>query len=155
AERRRRCSPDRRQRARGLPDLRHDPSAIQGSVCRHRGLVRSVAMKRTLSDFASVCGGTLKGPDRTFTGVSSDTRSIVRGELFVPLRGPRFNANEFLAAADAAGAAGALVDSAQDGPLSQIVVADTQAALERVSHAWRHQFAIPLVGVAGSNGKTT
>ena len=39
--------------------------------------------------------------------------------------------------------------------LSQIVVADTQAALERAGHAWREQFAIPVVGVAGSNGKTT
>jgi len=112
-------------------------------------------MKRTLSDFAAVCGGILKGPDRTFTGVSSDTRTIVRGEMFVALRGPRFNANEFLAAADTAGAAGALVDSAHESPLSQIVVADTQAALEHVSQAWRNQFCVPLVGVAGSNGKTT
>ena len=112
-------------------------------------------MNRTLSDFAQACGGLLHGSDKSFAGVSSDTRTIGQGELFVALRGPRFNANEFLNVAHSAGAAGALVDSVQNVPLSQIVVHDTQAALERISHVWRNQFSIPLVGVAGSNGKTT
>ncbi|HEY2403347.1 MAG TPA: UDP-N-acetylmuramoyl-tripeptide--D-alanyl-D-alanine ligase, partial [Steroidobacteraceae bacterium] len=54
-----------------------------------------------------------------------------------------------------AGAAGALVDTLQSVAIPQIVVADTQAALEKAGHAWRSQFSIPVVGVAGSNGKTT
>ncbi len=112
-------------------------------------------MKRTLEDFARFCGGALRGADKTFSGVSSDTRTLKQGELFVALRGPRFNANEFVSTALTCGAAGAVVDSEQAVAISQIVVTDTQAALERGAHSWRNQFSIPLVGVAGSNGKTT
>ena len=112
-------------------------------------------MKRTLSDFAQQCGGELRGADRSFSGVCSDTRTLKPGELFIALRGPRFNANEFVAAAHAAGAAGAVVDCVQSAPIAQIQVADTQVALERAGLSWRSQFTIPLVGVAGSNGKTT
>jgi UDP-N-acetylmuramoyl-tripeptide--D-alanyl-D-alanine ligase len=111
--------------------------------------------KATLANFAQLCGGHLKGADGAYTGVSSDTRTLGKGALFVALRGPNFNGNEFVAAAHAAGAAGALVDSEQPAALPQIVVADTQAALERVGNGWREQFSIPVVGVAGSNGKTT
>lgn len=112
-------------------------------------------MKRTLTDFARACGGTLHGHDREYKAVSSDTRTISRGDLFIALRGPRFNANEFVGAALSAGAAAAVVDSLQAVAIPQIVVNDTQAALERAGHQWRAQFAIPVIGVAGSNGKTT
>lgn len=112
-------------------------------------------MRRTLSDFAIACGGRLVGIDRSFTGVSTDTRTLQAGELFVALRGPRFNGNEFVAGAQAMGAAGAMVDAEQPGGLAQIVVADTQEALTTVARCWRDQFDIPLIGVAGSNGKTT
>jgi UDP-N-acetylmuramoyl-tripeptide--D-alanyl-D-alanine ligase len=112
-------------------------------------------MKRTLSDYARACGGELVGADRAYIGVSTDSRTLKPGELFVALRGPRFNANDFVAAAENAGAAGAVVDTRVDRPIAQIVVRDTQEALTRGSAAWRGQFSIPLVGVAGSNGKTT
>jgi UDP-N-acetylmuramoyl-tripeptide--D-alanyl-D-alanine ligase len=112
-------------------------------------------MKRTLSDFAKACGGTLHGTDREYRAVSSDTRTLAGGDLFIALRGPRYNANEFVSGASAAGAGGALVDTLQSVAIAQIVVPDTQAALEKASHAWRTQFSIPVVGVAGSNGKTT
>ena len=113
-------------------------------------------MKRTLGYFAQVCGGTLQGADRDYKGVSSDTRTLGPGDLFIALRGPRYNANEFVSAALTAGAAGAVVDTAQPNvAIAQIVVPDTQAALETAAHAWRAQFPIPVVGVAGSNGKTT
>jgi len=110
---------------------------------------------RTLAHFAQLCGGSLKGADAPYTAVSTDTRTLGKGALFVALRGPNFDGNQFVGAALAAGAVGALVDSEQPAALSQIVVADTQAALERAGHGWREQFAIPVVGVAGSNGKTT
>ena len=71
------------------------------------------------------------------------------------MRGPRFNANEFVAAAEAAGAAGAVVDTRIDRPLAQILVGDTLEALQKTSAAWRSHFTLPVVGVAGSNGKTT
>jgi UDP-N-acetylmuramoyl-tripeptide--D-alanyl-D-alanine ligase len=112
-------------------------------------------MKRTLGEFARVCGGRLIGSDSAYTDVVSDTRSLTAGQLFVALRGPRFNGNEFLASALALRAAGAVVDAAQPVALPQIVVRDTQAALERAARAWRADFTGPLVGVAGSNGKTT
>jgi len=112
-------------------------------------------MKRTLADYARACGGELQGADRAYIGVSTDTRTLKPGELFVALRGPRFNANDFVNAAESAGAAGAVVDTRIDRPIAQIVVRDTQEALTRAAVAWRQQFSIPLVGVAGSNGKTT
>jgi UDP-N-acetylmuramoyl-tripeptide--D-alanyl-D-alanine ligase len=73
----------------------------------------------------------------------------------VALRGPNFNGNEFVTGAEKAGAAGAVVDAGQAASISQIVVADTQAALEGAAHRWRDTYANPLIGVAGSNGKTT
>jgi len=112
-------------------------------------------MKRTLADFAKACGGKLHGVDREYKAVSSDTRTLAGGDLFIALRGPRYNANEFVTQAASAGAAGALVDTLQPVAIPQVVVADTQAALEKAGHAWRTQFSIPVVGVAGSNGKTT
>jgi UDP-N-acetylmuramoyl-tripeptide--D-alanyl-D-alanine ligase len=112
-------------------------------------------VKRTLGEFARACGGRLHGADRPYTGVSTDTRSLSAGELFVALRGPNFNGNEFVGAAEKAGAAGALVDTEQAGAISQIVVLDAQAALESASHRWRMTYRNPLIGVAGSNGKTT
>jgi UDP-N-acetylmuramoyl-tripeptide--D-alanyl-D-alanine ligase len=112
-------------------------------------------MKRTLAEFARLAGGRLAGADRAYGEVVSDTRKLRAGELFVALRGPNFDGNEFVAAAAAAGAAGAVVDREQRVPLAQIVVPDTQAALERAAHAWRAQFPGAVIGVAGSNGKTT
>ena len=112
-------------------------------------------MKRTLAEFARLAGGRLHGADRAYTDVVSDTRTLVAGQLFVALRGPNFDGNDFIAAAAAAGAAGALVMREQSVPLPQIVVPDAQAALERVARAWRADFRGALIGGAGSNGKTT
>jgi UDP-N-acetylmuramoyl-tripeptide--D-alanyl-D-alanine ligase len=112
-------------------------------------------MKQTLAEFSRACGGELRGADRPYSSVSSDTRTLTQGALFVALHGPNFNGNEFVGSALSAGAAGALVDTEQSTALPQIVVADTQAALELGARGWREQFGIPLVGVAGSNGKTT
>jgi UDP-N-acetylmuramoyl-tripeptide--D-alanyl-D-alanine ligase len=119
---------------------------------------------RTLAQFAQACGGRLVGADRAYIGVSTDTRTLAAGELFVALHGPNFNGNDFVEAAVKAGAAGAVVD-AQLQPAAlvhslvqgtaQIVVPNTQKALEKAAHEWRKGFSIPLVGVAGSNGKTT
>jgi UDP-N-acetylmuramoyl-tripeptide--D-alanyl-D-alanine ligase len=112
-------------------------------------------MKRTLAEFARACGGTLHGADAAYTDVWSDSRTLEPRQLFVALRGASFNGNEYVAAALAAGAAGAVVDALQPVTLPQIVVADAQAALTRAARTWRTAFTGPLVGVAGSNGKTT
>jgi UDP-N-acetylmuramoyl-tripeptide--D-alanyl-D-alanine ligase len=110
---------------------------------------------RTLASFAQACGGRLSGADAPYTDVVSDSRTLQSGQLFVALKGPNFNGRDFLTAALAAGAAGAVVDRAQPLALAQIVVADTQAALTRAAGSWRASFNGPLIGVAGSNGKTT
>ncbi len=112
-------------------------------------------MRRSLAAFAGACGGVLHGEDRAYAAVSTDTRSLGAGDLFIALRGPNFDGNSFAAAAAAAGAAGAVVDRLTPGAGPQIAVADTQAALAAGARAWRAGFSLPLVGVAGSNGKTT
>src|SRR6516164_9127700 len=114
-----------------------------------------MSLHRSLSGFAQLCGGRLSGADAPYTDVVSDSRTLQSGQLFVALNGPNFNGRDFLAAALAAGAAGAVVDRAQPLALAQIVVADTQAALTRAAGSWRASFDGPLIGVAGSNGKTT
>ena len=114
-----------------------------------------MSLTRTLAEFARLCGGQLRGADAPFTDVVSDSRTLQAGQLFVALAGPNFNGRDFLPAVLAAGAAGAVVDAPQTVALPQIVVADTQAALTRAAHAWRNAFHGPLIGVAGSNGKTT
>jgi len=113
------------------------------------------ALQRTLAHFAHACGGRLHGADAAFTDVVSDSRSLKPGELFIALKGPNFDGHQFLPAAKSAGAAGALVAAAQPVELPQVIVEDTQAGLERAARVWRAAFAGPLIGVAGSNGKTT
>ena len=88
--------------------------------------------------------------------VHSDTRSLQPGDLFVALRGERFDAHDFLPQARAAGAVAALAERglAQAG-LPGLIVADSRAALGALGAAWRRSFHGPLVAVTGSNGKTT
>ena len=89
--------------------------------------------------------------------VHTDTRTLQAGDLFVALRGERFDANNFLEQARAAGAAAALCHPAhlQAMGWSGLEVSDTHQALQQLASAWRKQFALPLIAVTGSNGKTT
>ena len=114
-------------------------------------------MNWLLSEIAQAADGRLCGPDQTVSGVSSDTRAIAPGQLFVALRGERFDAHDFLAQAVAAGAAALLVADEAKVPagVTALVVDDTRLALGRIAAAWRARFAIPVIAVTGSNGKTT
>ncbi|HET6599483.1 MAG TPA: UDP-N-acetylmuramoyl-tripeptide--D-alanyl-D-alanine ligase [Burkholderiaceae bacterium] len=88
--------------------------------------------------------------------VHSDTRSLQPCDLFVALRGERFDAHAYLAQARASGAAAAIAERGLlEAGLAGLQVADTQVALAELARAWRHRFALPLVAVTGSNGKTT
>lgn len=107
------------------------------------------------SEFARYASGQLQGEDRAFSSVSTDTRTMNAGALFVALRGPNFDGHDFVAAAAERGAAVALVERALPVALPQVVVADPLVALSTFAREWRRQFAIPVVGVTGSNGKTT
>jgi UDP-N-acetylmuramoyl-tripeptide--D-alanyl-D-alanine ligase len=112
-------------------------------------------MKRSLVDFTTAVNGTLRGADAPFTGVTTDSRACLAGELFVALRGERFDGHEFVAAAAERGIAGAVVERYLDIAVPQILVTNTLVALQMAAAAWRRNFTIPVVGVAGSNGKTT
>jgi len=88
--------------------------------------------------------------------VHSDTRSVAPGDLFVALRGERFDAHAYLAEAKAAGAVAALAERGlEEAALPGLVVADSRRALGELAAAWRYRFVMPLVAVTGSNGKTT
>jgi UDP-N-acetylmuramoyl-tripeptide--D-alanyl-D-alanine ligase len=113
-------------------------------------------MKRTLREAARALGGQLIGDDSRYCVVSTDSRTLTPGALFVALRGPNFDGTEFAAAAAARGAVGAVVDRAvPSAKLPQIVVADALQALQQLGQEWRADFSIPIVAVGGSNGKTT
>ncbi len=130
-----------------------------------------------LSQAAQATGGKLvfsagtrgRAGDLQVNGVSSDSRKISQGDLFVALRGEHFDGYNFVAAAAQAGAAAAVVNEDSYQGLSSgneqqetptpviplLLVDDTRLALGRLAGWWRRQFAIPVVAITGSNGKTT
>ena len=92
----------------------------------------------------------------SFDGVSTDSRKVAAGNLFIALRGERFDAHDFLKEVAAAGAAALMVERAPEGVQTPaLVVPDTRIALGEMAKHWRGKFALPVIGVTGSNGKTT
>jgi len=106
---------------------------------------------------ARAVDGRILGAPVTFTRVTTDSRAIAAGDLFVALKGERFDGHDYVRAALAAGAVAAMVADARAGEVegNQIAVADPLAALQRLAHHWRLRFDLPVVAVVGSNGKTT
>ena len=102
-------------------------------------------------------GSTLVGDGKTgFARVHSDTRTLKAGDLFVALRGERFDANDFLVQAKASGAVAALAERGlAEANLPGLLVPDAKAALGQLATAWRRQQQLPVIAVTGSNGKTT
>ncbi|MEL7535988.1 MAG: UDP-N-acetylmuramoyl-tripeptide--D-alanyl-D-alanine ligase [Pseudomonadota bacterium] len=96
-----------------------------------------------------------RGADAPWTGVSTDSRTIGAGELFVALNGPSFRGVDFVADVAKARAAAAVVERFVDVDLPQIEVADTRHALGVIAAHWRARYAGVVIGVTGSNGKTT
>ena len=111
----------------------------------------------SLAETAAATHGRLHGADARYRGVSTDSRGVQRGELFVAIRGERFDGHDFLGMAKARGAAAALVDERFNGaaPLPVVVVEDTRRGLGRLARHWRARFAAAVIGIAGANGKTT
>lgn len=121
-------------------------------------------MQMTVQEIAAACGGRLlRGdPETQVTSVSTDSRHVGPGALFVPIRGERTDAHAFLSAVFEAGAAAAFTqEHAEADQLPQgasgawIAVEDTVEALRRTAAAYRSRFSIPVVGITGSVGKTT
>lgn len=109
----------------------------------------------SLASAADCMQGLLHGEDRPFAGISTDTRSIRDGELFFALQGPNFDGHDYVAKAKANGAAGAVVSSIVADDIAQIMVDDAKLALGRFGAAWRNSKNVRVVGITGSNGKTT
>ena len=92
----------------------------------------------------------------TLRRVHTDTRSLQPGDLFVALKGERFDAHDFLTQARASGAVAAIAERGLEAAaLPGLLVPDTQQALVELARAWRQRFHLPLIAVTGSNGKTT
>lgn len=114
-----------------------------------------------IAEAARALGGRLRGSDVVFDAVNTDSRAIRRGDLFVALKGERFDGHRFVSQAATAGAAAAMVDGSEPGILESeiklplIVVKDTRLALGRLASFWRNKFTMPLVALTGSSGKTT
>jgi UDP-N-acetylmuramoyl-tripeptide--D-alanyl-D-alanine ligase len=101
------------------------------------------------------------GEDVLFTGVSTDSRSVKSGDLFIALSGKNFDGHKFIGQAKDKGAVAAMVNQEsdikknQDSKIPMIIVKDTLLGLGRLAAYWRECFDIPLIAVTGSNGKTT
>jgi UDP-N-acetylmuramoyl-tripeptide--D-alanyl-D-alanine ligase len=111
----------------------------------------------SLDEAAAAAGGRTSGGSPVFGGVSTDSRTLRSGDLFVALRGERFDGHGFLGQAKDGGAVAAMVDRTYAGefPLPVIVVDDTRLALGTLAREWRARFVPALIAVTGSNGKTT
>jgi len=109
----------------------------------------------SLSQVATLCDGKLAGADAACVGVTTDTRAELRGQLFVALRGERFDGHDFAARALAQGAAGVVVERELPGLSAAVIVPSTLTALGALAAAHRQRWAKRIVGVAGSAGKTT
>jgi UDP-N-acetylmuramoyl-tripeptide--D-alanyl-D-alanine ligase len=108
-----------------------------------------------MSQVAEALGASLHGHDVMMSGVSKDTRDIQAGDLYVALKGDRFDGHQFVAEATRAGAVGALVSEFISLDLPQVRVADTRLALGQLAAYWRQKFTGKLIGITGSNGKTS
>ncbi|MFZ3155720.1 UDP-N-acetylmuramoyl-tripeptide--D-alanyl-D-alanine ligase [Pseudomonas sp.] len=109
-----------------------------------------------LSEVAAPLAARVIGADVTFSAVSSDSRAIQPGQLFVALAGPRFDGHDYLAEVASKGAVAALVErEVPDAPLAQLLVADSRLALGQLGALNRQAFNAPVVAITGSSGKTT
>lgn len=109
----------------------------------------------TLSLLAQELGGELLGEDVMFSNVSTDTRSLKSGDLYLALVGENFDGNNFIAEAARAGAGSAVVSRQLESKLSVLKVADTHAALAKIANMNRRRSAAKVIALTGSQGKTT
>jgi UDP-N-acetylmuramoyl-tripeptide--D-alanyl-D-alanine ligase len=127
-------------------------------------LINNDSLIFSLEDVLKATAGILVSgkPEKAFYGISTDSRLVNKGNLFIALKGEKFDGHDFVQKAVDQGAAGILVqDEAKlnqalvDKAIAVIKVADTLTALGDLAHEWRKRFFIPVIGLTGSSGKTT
>ena len=109
----------------------------------------------TLSLLAQELGGELLGKDVIFSNVSTDTRSLKRGDLYLALAGENFDGNNFIKEAERAGASSAVLSGQVTSKLPTLKVIDTHAALAKIANMNRQRSTAKIIAVTGSQGKTT
>jgi len=108
-----------------------------------------------LSQVAKITNGKLLGNNTEFTGVSTDTRTLKPGDLFIARKGEKLDSHDFVDQIAEKQAAAIIVERPLNTTLPQIVVENSDIAFGQIAAFHRQQFNIPLVGVTGSCGKTT
>lgn len=121
-----------------------------------------ILIKRTIKQIAEMCGGGCRSsnPELIIEGVCTDSRQAAAGRLFVPLVGERFDGHDFAEQAIAGGASAMLWQASRAVPAAlegvpRVQVKDTLAALQNLAAAYRSELVVRVVGITGSNGKTT
>ncbi|MER3433997.1 MAG: UDP-N-acetylmuramoyl-tripeptide--D-alanyl-D-alanine ligase [Leptolyngbya sp. ERB_1_1] len=111
----------------------------------------------TLDQLITILGASAQNlPNTTITGITTDSRSIQSGEIFLALRGEKFDGHDFVRSAIEQGAIAAIVDTQfESDDLPVLIVSDTLQAYQAIAHWWRKQFNIPIIAITGSVGKTT
>ena len=107
------------------------------------------------SEAANAMEGTLIGADRNFHSVTIDSRTVSKDDVFFAIPGDKYDGHDFVDRALARGASLAVVEKVADVAVSQIKVTDSTIALGKLAKHWRTKFSIPVIGITGSNGKTT
>ena len=119
------------------------------------------SMKMMLSDCAKAMQGNLIGQDSAVESVSINTRTIKPDQLYIAIKGHVFDGHQFVEQATNAGACAVVVEKETETKLPQIIVKDTRLALAELAGEWRNSInedsnrALSVIGVTGSNGKTT
>ena len=108
----------------------------------------------SLSDIAEMTSGVLHGKNAELNAVSIDSRKVSLDDLFITIKGERFDAHDFVAELEGK-TGGAIVSRLIDCALPQVVVKDTLQALAQLAAKWRQTYSNPVIGLTGSNGKTT
>lgn len=109
----------------------------------------------SLSKAAVAIESNFNGEDITFSGCSTDSRTIEEGNLFIALTGEYFDGHEFVSIAEEKGASSLMLEREVSHTKPALQVNDTRRAMGLLARSWREQMTIPLVAITGSNGKTT
>lgn len=114
-----------------------------------------MVIEMMLSELAHTLNTSVNGKDVMFKGCSIDSRQEMQQALFIALEGERFDGHDFICDVQGKGAAALLVNRSVDSDLPQVIVDNTKVAMGLLAQSWRKRFAVPVVGITGSNGKTT